>query len=224
MDARYSPARSPSPASPILGPSEPVQQYDTFDPPPYTMLFASMSVQTSMPTPISLQALQPPAVGPVPLPEPETSSLRISSECPYQNPLDIHTLSPETSATSFGYTHAPLTRPDSPPPECPPPPYSFIQPAWPPDASADNPIRVDGRLSDQDYRMFSHGLGQHSSRVFMGLCLPGLAIRKRPRRRYGELERIYQCNWDGCTKSYPTSNHLNAHVPMQRHGAKRTPA
>lgn len=47
--------------------------------------------------------------------------------------------------------------------------------------------------------------------------------QKRPRRRYEEIERIYQCNWENCTKAYGTLNHLNAHVTMQKHGPKRTP-
>ncbi|KAE8245302.1 hypothetical protein A4X13_0g5995 [Tilletia indica] len=49
------------------------------------------------------------------------------------------------------------------------------------------------------------------------------AHKKRPRRRYDEIERLYRCNWPGCTKSYGTLNHLNAHVAMQKHGAKRLP-
>ena len=32
------------------------------------------------------------------------------------------------------------------------------------------------------------------------------------------------CSWPDCTKAYGTLNHLNAHVTMQKHGAKRTPA
>lgn len=32
------------------------------------------------------------------------------------------------------------------------------------------------------------------------------------------------CNHPGCTKAYGTLNHLNAHVLMQKHGSKRTPA
>ncbi|CAD6908050.1 unnamed protein product [Tilletia controversa] len=47
--------------------------------------------------------------------------------------------------------------------------------------------------------------------------------KKRPRRRYDEIERLYRCSWPGCTKSYGTLNHLNAHVAMQKHGAKRLP-
>ncbi|KAE8230436.1 hypothetical protein CF326_g4563 [Tilletia indica] len=47
--------------------------------------------------------------------------------------------------------------------------------------------------------------------------------KKRPRRRYDEIERMYPCNWPGCAKSYGTLNHLNAHVAMQKHGTKRLP-
>ncbi|EPQ28559.1 uncharacterized protein PFL1_03863 [Pseudozyma flocculosa PF-1] len=48
--------------------------------------------------------------------------------------------------------------------------------------------------------------------------------KKRPRRRYDEIERLYPCKWPGCTKSYGTLNHLNAHVAMQKHGPKRSPS
>lgn len=47
--------------------------------------------------------------------------------------------------------------------------------------------------------------------------------KKRPRRKHDEIERIYQCNWKGCTKGYGTLNHLNAHVATQSHGPKRKP-
>ena len=48
--------------------------------------------------------------------------------------------------------------------------------------------------------------------------------KKRPRRRYDEIERLYACGWQGCEKSYGTLNHLNAHVSMQKHGEKRLPS
>ena len=62
------------------------------------------------------------------------------------------------------------------------------------------------------------------SKTYSFVSLPGNAVRKRPRRRYDEIERLYHCSWSGCTKSYGTLNHLNAHIVMQRHGNKRTPA
>ncbi|KAG0138894.1 hypothetical protein CROQUDRAFT_70395 [Cronartium quercuum f. sp. fusiforme G11] len=54
-------------------------------------------------------------------------------------------------------------------------------------------------------------------------CLEPAPPRKRPRRRFEEIERLYRCNFEGCTKAYGTLNHLNAHVQMQKHGSKRLP-
>lgn len=62
-----------------------------------------------------------------------------------------------------------------------------------------------------------------SSKTYSFVSLPGNTVRKRPRRRYDEIERLYACNFPGCTKAYGTLNHLNAHVNMQKHGAKRHP-
>ncbi|KAH9070980.1 hypothetical protein EDB83DRAFT_2182668, partial [Lactarius deliciosus] len=62
------------------------------------------------------------------------------------------------------------------------------------------------------------------SKRYLLAALPGDAVKKRPRGRYDEIERIYNCSWTGCTKSYGTLNHLNAHIVMERHGTKRTPA
>lgn len=47
--------------------------------------------------------------------------------------------------------------------------------------------------------------------------------KKRARRRYDEIERMYACNYQGCSKAYGTLNHLNAHISMQKHGPKRLP-
>jgi len=60
-------------------------------------------------------------------------------------------------------------------------------------------------------------------RTYSFVPLPGNNVKKRPRRRYDEIERLYQCSWADCTKAYGTLNHLNAHVTMQRHGPKRNP-
>ncbi|KIY53358.1 hypothetical protein FISHEDRAFT_14728, partial [Fistulina hepatica ATCC 64428] len=62
-----------------------------------------------------------------------------------------------------------------------------------------------------------------NSKTYSFVALPGNTVKKRPRRRYDEIERLYQCNWNGCTKAYGTLNHLNAHVTMQKHGPKRSP-
>ncbi|KAK9703111.1 hypothetical protein K7432_010907 [Basidiobolus ranarum] len=61
-------------------------------------------------------------------------------------------------------------------------------------------------------------------RMFSFVSLPGVNGKKRPRRKFDEIERLYSCNHSGCTKSYGTLNHLNAHVTMQKHGIKRLPS
>ncbi|KAJ5485212.1 C2H2 finger domain transcription factor CON7 [Penicillium diatomitis] len=65
--------------------------------------------------------------------------------------------------------------------------------------------------------------GSRSGQVYSFVPIPGAQQHKRPRRRYEEIERMYKCGWNGCEKAYGTLNHLNAHVTMQSHGAKRTP-
>jgi hypothetical protein len=91
----------------------------------------------------------------------------------------------------------------------PPPPQMYARPEWP------------------------HGYAQHghhmppytapATTVYSFVPIPGAQQHKRPRRRYEEIERMYKCGWNGCEKAYGTLNHLNAHVTMQSHGAKRTP-
>jgi hypothetical protein len=77
-------------------------------------------------------------------------------------------------------------------------------------------------VSDEEQDVVPHDAS--ASKTYSFVSLPGNAVRKRPRRRYDEIERLYHCSWSGCTKSYGTLNHLNAHIVMQRHGSKRTPA
>ena len=48
--------------------------------------------------------------------------------------------------------------------------------------------------------------------------------KRRHRRRYDEVVRLYQCNYRSCTKSYGTLNHLNHHIVLQSHGLKRFPS
>ncbi|KAK0202699.1 Zn finger family DNA binding protein [Desarmillaria ectypa] len=62
-----------------------------------------------------------------------------------------------------------------------------------------------------------------ASKRYSFVALAGNAVKKRPRRRYDEIERLYQCTWPDCNKAYGTLNHLNAHVTMQKHGPKRSP-
>ena len=60
-------------------------------------------------------------------------------------------------------------------------------------------------------------------KVYNFIAQPGQTT-KRPRRRYDEIERLYTCDYPGCTKAYGTLNHLNSHKTMQKHGPKSTPA
>lgn len=62
-----------------------------------------------------------------------------------------------------------------------------------------------------------------NAKQYSFVSLPGNGVKKRPRRRYDEIERLYQCSWQNCTKAYGTLNHLNAHITMQKHGPKRSP-
>ena len=66
--------------------------------------------------------------------------------------------------------------------------------------------------------------GDANNRTYSFVALPGNTVKKRPRRKYDEIERLYYCVWPGCNKGYGTLNHLNAHILMQKHGLKRTPA
>lgn len=84
-----------------------------------------------------------------------------------------------------------------------------------------NPFRSSQRISS------THGhspTNDTDRKNYSFIALPGNAVKKRPRRRYDEIERLYQCSWPDCAKAYGTLNHLNAHVTMQKHGAKRSPS
>lgn len=58
---------------------------------------------------------------------------------------------------------------------------------------------------------------QEPNRVYSFMPLESVFQQKRPRRKFNEIERLYQCNFYNCTKSYGTLNHLNAHISMQEH-------
>lgn len=45
--------------------------------------------------------------------------------------------------------------------------------------------------------------------------------RKRPRRKFTEIQRLYTCNFENCDKAYGTLHHLNTHVQIHNHGPKR---
>lgn len=54
-------------------------------------------------------------------------------------------------------------------------------------------------------------------RIYSFMPLESVFQQKRPRRKFNEIERLYQCNFYNCTKAYGTLNHLNAHISMQEH-------
>jgi hypothetical protein len=82
-----------------------------------------------------------------------------------------------------------------------------------------------GRYGSYDQNAGRYVSMQSGNSDLQFVTLPGGSIppRKRSRRRYDEIERIYHCEYKGCDKAYGTLNHLNAHVAMQKHGEKRLP-
>jgi len=66
-------------------------------------------------------------------------------------------------------------------------------------------------------------ISSNSNKAYAFVALPGNAQKKRPRRRYDEIERLYRCVYPDCQKAYGTLNHLNAHIHTQKHGKKRLP-
>jgi hypothetical protein len=66
-------------------------------------------------------------------------------------------------------------------------------------------------------RQLSNSSASSAEKIYSFVAIPGTNQKKRPRRRYDEIERLYHCNWPTCTKAYGTLNHLNAHVSMQKH-------
>ncbi|KAI5304738.1 hypothetical protein KEM56_006015 [Ascosphaera pollenicola] len=114
-----------------------------------------------------------------------------------------------------------------------PPPQIYGRPEWPPQyaqpahhaipAAYASPATTVGTSPQLAAAPPRPGQAHYFSQVYSFVPIPGTQQHKRPRRRYEEIERMYKCGWNGCEKAYGTLNHLNAHVTMQSHGAKRTP-
>ncbi|KAF7308856.1 C2H2-type domain-containing protein [Mycena kentingensis (nom. inval.)] len=111
--------------------------------------------------------------------------------------------SPPGTATSSSSTHATL-------------PSTQLASSLPSASSQQQP-------QTQQQAGAASGDSDASRKTYSFVALPGNTVRKRPRRRYDEIERLYHCSWPDCNKAYGTLNHLNAHVQMQKHGAKRSP-
>ena len=109
-------------------------------------------------------------------------------------------------------------------------PYSFQRRFSMPSTSDVNGGQIFSYMPPVDDGMIAGGNGLPYASGYSSHLMGGLggfnsaAGKKRPRRRYDEIERLYPCKWPGCTKSYGTLNHLNAHVAMQKHGPKRSPS
>ncbi|KAJ5825056.1 Zinc finger C2H2 [Penicillium robsamsonii] len=107
----------------------------------------------------------------------------------------------------------------------PPPQHMYARPDWP-HSYGQQHHGLPGPYTSPTTTVGSTSpaaLGRRDPKVYSFVPIPGAQQHKRPRRRYEEIERMYKCGWNGCEKAYGTLNHLNAHVTMQSHGAKRTP-
>ncbi|ODQ44201.1 hypothetical protein PICMEDRAFT_13755 [Pichia membranifaciens NRRL Y-2026] len=63
--------------------------------------------------------------------------------------------------------------------------------------------------------------GTYSNHTSQSKHIVTPTTRKRKRRKYREIKRYYKCQYGDCDKSYGTLNHLNFHIQLQKHGAKR---
>ncbi|KAG6886233.1 hypothetical protein C0993_010795 [Termitomyces sp. T159_Od127] len=99
-------------------------------------------------------------------------------------------------------------------------PYDTSPPGTGTSTSSFGPLSPAAELFNQR----PDNAGDNSNKTYSFVALPGNTVKKRPRRRYDEIERLYQCSWPDCNKAYGTLNHLNAHVTMQKHGPKRQPS
>ncbi|KAL3474882.1 hypothetical protein BJX99DRAFT_259970 [Aspergillus californicus] len=108
----------------------------------------------------------------------------------------------------------------------PPPPQMYARPEWA-QGYGQHPHGLPGPYNSPATTVGTASpaatAGPRPGQVYSFVPIPGAQQHKRPRRRYEEIERMYKCGWNGCEKAYGTLNHLNAHVTMQSHGAKRTP-
>ncbi|KAG6897435.1 hypothetical protein C0992_001596 [Termitomyces sp. T32_za158] len=101
--------------------------------------------------------------------------------------------------------------------------YGTSPPGTGTSASSLGPLSPAAESFNQKHDINSNA-GDNGNKTYSFVALPGNTVKKRPRRRYDEIERLYQCSWPDCNKAYGTLNHLNAHVTMQKHGPKRQPS
>ncbi|KAF9178648.1 hypothetical protein BGZ49_005299, partial [Haplosporangium sp. Z 27] len=144
----------------------------------------------------------------------DAMSLQHSHSQQHSQPVshNHHTSSSQISPAGSPYTQSLLTDPHSYTP--PPPPHLQLQHQQ---QSQSHSQLGNSWIDDND--------SVHSgNKTYSFVPLSGVNTKKRPRRRFDEIERLYVCNWSDCEKAYGTLNHLNAHVSMQKHGPKRHPS
>lgn len=71
--------------------------------------------------------------------------------------------------------------------------------------------------STQQFVDFNQQKLEDPHKIYSFVPLDVNSQQKRPRKKFNEVERLYQCTYLNCTKAYGTLNHLNAHVTMQGH-------
>jgi hypothetical protein len=71
--------------------------------------------------------------------------------------------------------------------------------------------------STQPFNEFNQQKLEDPHKIYSFVPLDVVSQQKRPRKKFNEVERLYQCTYLNCTKAYGTLNHLNAHVTMQGH-------
>ncbi|KAH9821857.1 hypothetical protein DFH28DRAFT_882747 [Melampsora americana] len=144
----------------------------------------------------------------------------------YPSNLSINTWHPNTTALGLEPSHKISTSYPSFPPSNPPShPHSLPRlsiDSITSNLSSSSPVTTSSNSLETLHQLLPHHLPGQDSQPYHFSLLPG-APRKRARRRFDEVERLYDCNYPGCTKGYGTLNHLNAHIAMQKHGPKRLP-
>ena len=144
---------------------------------------------------------------------------------PPTHPYPPHIHHPHAEAPALNVHPDAFLLPANSPPLGMPGEYPFtaedVSPLHPPPLSR---TQLDSHTTASNAHSL-HKSGQHrrtntNGQTYSFVSLPGIAY-KRPRRRYDEVERLYQCSWPDCNKGYGTLNHLNTHITMRCHGPKR---